>query len=102
MNFDFTYMVELIPVLLKYLPIVLYMAIFAFIFAVILGLLFTSVIRNKVKIIYPILLVVISYFRGTPSLVQIFIFYFGAPQLFPVMSAIDAVTAVIIALSLRN
>ncbi|NEU31676.1 amino acid ABC transporter permease [bacterium LRH843] len=102
MNFDFTYMVELIPVLLKYLPIVLYMAIFAFILAVILGLIFSSIIRNKVKIIYPILLVVISYFRGTPSLVQIFIFYFGAPQLIPAMSAMDAVTAVIIALSLRN
>lgn len=102
MNFDFAYMLELIPVLLKYLPIVLYITIASFIFSVLIGLVFASIIKNKVKVIYPILLVVTSYLRGTPSLVQIFIFYFGAPQLIPAMSAMDAVTAVIIALSLKN
>lgn len=102
MNFDFAYMIELIPVLLKYLPIVLYITIFSFIFSVLIGLVFATIIKNKVKGIYQILLVLISYFRGTPSIVQIFIFYFGAPQLFPSMSAMDAVTAVIIALSLKN
>lgn len=102
MNFDFQYMLELIPSLLSYLPIVLYISIFAFIFAVLVGLLFTFIIKNKVKVIYPILLVLISYFRGTPSLIQIFIFYFGIPQLIPAMSAMSAVTAVIIALSIRN
>ena len=102
MNFDVGYMLELIPDLLKFLPIVLYIAILAFILAVVLGLLFTYIIKNKVKVIYPILLVIISYFRGTPALIQIFIFYFGMPQLIPAMSSMDAVTAVIIALSLRN
>ncbi|WP_442602395.1 amino acid ABC transporter permease [Paenibacillus sp. KN14-4R] len=102
MNFDVIYMLELLPSLLKYLPLVLFITILAFILSVLLGLLFTSIIKNKVKIIHPILLVIISYFRGTPSLIQIFIFYFGIPQLIPAMKSMDAITAVIIALSLRN
>ena len=102
MNFDIAYMFGLIPVLLKYFPIVLYIAVMAFILAIIIGLLFTSIIRNKVKVLYPILLFVISYFRGIPSLIQIFIFYFGIPQLIPAMSSMSALTAVIIALCLKN
>ncbi len=102
MNFDFAYMIELIPTLLKFLPIVLYITIASFALAIILGLIFSLIIKSKVKIIYPIILVIISYFRGIPSLIQIFIFYFGLPQLFPAMSSMDAVTAVIIALSVRN
>ena len=102
MNFDFAYMIELIPTLLKFLPIVLYITIASFALAIILGLIFTLIIKSKVKIIYPIMLGIISYFRGIPSLIQIFIFYFGLPQLFPSMSSMDAVTAVIIALSVRN
>jgi len=102
MNFDFSYMVELIPSILKYLPIVLYMTVFSFILAIVIGVLFAIIIKNKVKVLYPVSLMLISYFRGVPSLIQIFIFYFGLPQLFPSMSAMDAVTAVILALSVRN
>lgn len=102
MNFDVKYMLGLFPSLLEYLPLVLYITLLAFLFAILLGMVFTWIISNKTKIIYPILLVIISYFRGTPSLIQIFVFYFGMPQLFPSMNSMDAVTAVIIALSLRN
>lgn len=102
MNFDFQYMLSLLPKILEYLPIVLYMGTLSFIVAIIVGMIFAVIINNKIPILYPILLVVISYFRGVPTLIQIFIFYFGTPQIFPSFSSMDAVTAVIVALSIRN
>lgn len=102
MNFDFNYMIGLFPKVIEYLPIVLYMGTFSFILAVIIGMIFAIVINNKIPVIYQILVVIISYFRGVPTLIQIFIFYFGLPQIFPSLSSMEAITAVIIALSVRN
>jgi putative amino-acid transport system permease protein len=45
--------------------------------------------------------VFISFFRGTPLLVQLFILYYGLPQLFPFMIGIDAFSASVIGLSLH-
>jgi putative amino-acid transport system permease protein len=43
----------------------------------------------------------ISFFRGTPLLVQLFLFYYGLPQILPVLSGINGVTAAIIGLTLH-
>lgn len=102
MNFDFQYMFGLIPELLSYLPIVLYMGTVAFLLSIVLGLVFAVIIRNKVIVVYQVLQVIVSYLRGVPTLIQIFILYFGIPQIFPSFSSMEAITAVIIALSLRN
>ena len=102
MNFDFNYMIGLFPKIIEYLPIVLYMGTLSFILAVILGMIFAIIINNKTPVIYQVLVVIISYFRGVPTLIQIFIFYFGLPQIFPSFSSMEAITAVIIALSVRN
>ncbi|MET0959714.1 MAG: amino acid ABC transporter permease [Psychrobacillus psychrotolerans] len=102
MKFDFEYMISLIPKIIEFLPIVLYIGTLSFLLAILFGLIFAVLTNNKVKIIYPILKVIISYFRGVPTLIQIFILYFGVPQILPSFSSMNAVTAVIIALSLRN
>jgi len=102
MKFDFEYMISLFPEIIKFLPIVLYIGTLSFLLAIVIGFVFAIIIKNKVKIIYPILKVIISYSRGVPTLIQIFILYFGAPQIFPSFSSMNAITAVIIALSLRN
>ena len=102
MNFDIGYMVDIFPRILEYLPIVLYMGTLSFILAVIVGLVFAVIINAKVPVLYHLLKVIISYFRGVPTLIQIFIFYFGLPQLIPSLSSMQAITAVIIALSIKN
>ncbi|MDW2255243.1 amino acid ABC transporter permease, partial [Vibrio sp. 1569] len=43
----------------------------------------------------------ISFFRGTPLLVQLFLLYYGLPQIFPVMVGIDAFSAAVIGLTLH-
>ncbi|OXM85519.1 amino acid ABC transporter permease [Paenibacillus rigui] len=102
MNFDLNYMISLFPELLKYVHLTLIMALIAMFFAIVLGLILAVITRSKVKIISPLASLYISFFRGTPTIVQIFLFYFGLPQLFPAMSFINAFTAVIIGLSFRN
>lgn len=100
MHFDFAYMLGIMPELLKYLPVVLFIGVLSFILAIAVGLGFAAVIHRKVVVLYPVVLA--SFFRGVPSLVQIFILYFGLPQLIPALSAMNAMTAVILALSVRN
>lgn len=102
MNFDFGYMIQIFPRIIEYLPLVLYMGTFSFLLAIVVGLIFAVVVNYRIPIVYQVLVVIISYFRGVPTLIQIFIFYFGLPQLFPALSSIDAITAVIVALSIKN
>ncbi|MGP4843468.1 amino acid ABC transporter permease [Marinobacter sp. 1Y8] len=96
-----TYMVELVPVLLRYLPLTLQMATLGMALALILacGLAVVRVLEipgiNRLTILF------ISFFRGTPLLVQLFLFYYGLPQLMSSMTAIDGVTATIMGLTMH-
>ncbi|SEJ43173.1 putative amino-acid transport system permease protein [Bhargavaea ginsengi] len=102
MNFDLGYMIEIIPELLKYLPMTLYLAITSMIIAVIIGVILALILVNRTPGILQIAKVYISFFRGTPALVQLLLIYFGLPQLFPAMNEMSAATAAIIAFSLNT
>ncbi|WP_087975012.1 amino acid ABC transporter permease [Oceanobacillus rekensis] len=102
MNFDIGYMIEIFPELLKYIPITLYLAIVSMVFAVIIGVILSLILVNKVPVFYQLAKVFISFFRGTPVLVQLLMIYFGLPQLFPMLNSIGAGTAAIIAFSLNT
>ncbi len=43
----------------------------------------------------------ISFFRGTPLLVQLFLFYYGLPQLLAFLTQINGITATIMGLTLH-
>jgi putative amino-acid transport system permease protein len=43
----------------------------------------------------------ISFFRGTPLLVQLFLFYYGLPQIMSFLTAIDGITAAIAGITLH-
>ncbi|MGF9819078.1 amino acid ABC transporter permease [Brevibacillus agri] len=102
MNFDGQYMLEVFPTLLKYLPLTLVMAVVAMIFAIAIGLVLALITKNRVPVLYQLANVYISFFRATPTLVQLFLIYYGLPQLFPSFSAMNALTAAIIGLSIKN
>jgi putative amino-acid transport system permease protein len=55
----------------------------------------------KVPVLDRVVAVFISFFRGTPLLVQLFLFYYGLPQVFAGLTAIDGVTAAIMGLTLH-
>ncbi|MGP5326863.1 amino acid ABC transporter permease [Vreelandella titanicae] len=95
------YMWGLLPVLLRYLPLTLQMATIAMLFALILACLLAVVRVSKVPVLNGFSLLFISFFRGTPLLVQLFLFYYGLPQLLEALVAINGVTATVLGLTLH-
>lgn len=102
MNFDLAYMLEIIPELLVYIPITLYLAIVSMVIAVAIGVVLSLLLVNKVPVLLQLSKLYISFFRGTPVLVQLLMIYFGLPQLFPWLNSLSAVNAAIIAFSLNT
>lgn len=102
MNFDLAYMLEIIPELLVYIPITLYLAIVSMIIAVAIGVMLSLLLVNKTPVLLQLSKLYISFFRGTPVLVQLLMIYFGLPQLFPWLNSLSAVNAAIIAFSLNT
>ncbi|MFJ5159055.1 amino acid ABC transporter permease [Pantoea sp. NPDC088449] len=101
MNFDLIYMFKLIPAILGYLPITLLISGASIIVATLLGLLLALMLRGG-KLLRGVARLYISFFRGTPVLVQLLIIYFGLPQLFPVLNSVGPVYAVIAGLSFNT
>ncbi|RKF22256.1 amino acid ABC transporter permease [Alginatibacterium sediminis] len=100
-GFDFNYMFSLFPILFKYLGTTLEMAFIGLFFALGLALVLSIFRVFKIWGFNQFAVVFISFFRGTPLLVQLFLLYYGLPQVFPVLIGIDAFTASIIGLSLH-
>lgn len=101
MNFNINYFFNVFPQILPYLPVTLFIAIISFVFATILGLAIALIRNNKIILIDSFLALFISLFRGIPSVVLLFIIYYGLPQIFPIMKQVGATTAAIICFSLK-
>ena len=95
------YMWCLLPVLLSYLPLTLQMASIAMVFALIIACLLAVVRVSKIPVLNGAALLFISFFRGTPLLVQLFLFYYGLPQLIDALISINGVTAAVLGLTLH-
>jgi|TARA_R100001015_G_scaffold13357_1_gene5848 putative amino-acid transport system permease protein len=91
----------LLPVLLSYLPLTLQMASIAMVFALIIACLLAVVRVSKIPVLNGAALLFISFFRGTPLLVQLFLFYYGLPQLIDALISINGVTAAVLGLTLH-
>ncbi|MFE0442529.1 amino acid ABC transporter permease [Aerococcus sp. NPDC058936] len=102
MTFDFAYMVEILPQLLGYLPITLYLTLASMAIAVVIGGLFAVVLVNKVPVLTQIIQVILSFFRGTPPIVQLLLIYFGLPQILPIATGMSAEVASILTFSLNT
>lgn len=77
MKFDLNYMLELLPILFRYLGTTLQMAIWGMIFALILSVVIANIRVFKVPVLNQLSQLYISFFRGTPLLVQLFCFTTG-------------------------
>lgn len=95
------YMWGLLPVLLSYLPLTLEMATIAMLLALVLACLLAVIRVTRVPLLNGFALLFISFFRGTPLLVQLFLFYYGLPQLVEALVSINGVTAAVMGLTLH-
>lgn len=98
---DLDYMVGLVPVILGYVPLTLFMAVAGMFCALILASLMAVERVIKVPVLDWLVMLFISFFRGTPLLVQLFLFYYGLPQVFSLLAQINGVTAAIMGLTLH-
>lgn len=98
---DFEYMLDLVPVLLGYIPLTLFMSLVAMFFALILASILAVERVFRVPVLDVFVRLFISFFRGTPLLVQLFLFYYGLPQVLSFLTTINGVTATIMGLTLH-
>jgi len=95
---DVTIIIDSLPSLLKAALMTILLAGISVIIALIIGF-FTAIIRIlKVSVLNGIASTYVSIIRGTPLLVQIFVIYYGLPQ---VGIALDPISSGIMALSLN-
>ena len=98
---DLDYMLGLVPVLLRYLPLTLGMAAAAMVVALILAVVLAMVRVLRIPGLDQLVQGFVSFFRGTPLLVQLFLFYYGLPQIVPAFTAINGIQAAIAGLTLH-
>ncbi|UTS82922.1 amino acid ABC transporter permease [Phaeobacter piscinae] len=98
---DIAYMLGLVPVLLSYVPLTLFMAVVAMALALVLASLLAVERVLRIPGLDQLVVLFISFFRGTPLLVQLFLFYYGLPQVLSVLTQINGVSAAIMGLTLH-
>lgn len=98
---DLYYMLELVPVILGYVPITIGIAAASMVLALALAVLLAVERVAKVPVLDWFVVFFISFFRGTPLLVQLFLFYYGLPQVLSFLTQINGVTAAILGLTLH-
>ena len=79
--FDLGYLLRAFPVILSYVDTTLVITIVATGVGLLLGSMVALIRINRVKVLDRVAITYISFIRGTPFLVQLFLAYFGLPEL---------------------
>lgn len=77
--FDISVVFSSIPRLLQYLPVSLEITAVSMVFGLLLGLVFAVVRMKKVPVLHGIVAFFISFVRGTPLIVQLYMTYYVIP-----------------------
>lgn len=101
MDLDFNIMIKTLPLLIKAASITVFLTVITMFIGVLIGLFVAILKQLKLPILEPILKLYVSIIRGTPLLVQLFLLYFGLPQLIPSLQGMSNFTAAVIAMSLN-
>ncbi|MGT2907080.1 amino acid ABC transporter permease [Streptococcus dentiloxodontae] len=102
MNFNWEYFFELFVQLPAYIPVTIFIALVSMVLAILLGAFLTWLQLSGSKILKFLAQAYISLFRGMPTLVQLFLIFYGLPQLFPVFKGMSALTAALVGLGLKE
>lgn len=97
---------SLVGIVVGGMPTTIYITVYSFFLGLLLGLLISVIKLKKVPIANGFLNIYVSFMRGTPPLVQLFIIYFGLPMLLKQLgidcSGWDKSVFAIITLALMN
>lgn len=98
MNFKPEVLVNAFVELTKALPRTLLIAFIAMAIGLILGTIIGILRQTKLN---KILGVWVSFFRGTPLMIQLFLFFFGLPQLFPIIGKLNAFQSAVLVMGIN-
>lgn len=102
MRFDIEFFASTFPKLVLKIPYTLWLGTIAFAIAFVLGLFLEVCYTSKNKFVKMLSGIYISYFRSTPYITQLFIFYFGLPQIFPILREMTGGTALVITIAMNS
>ncbi|MER1985301.1 MAG: amino acid ABC transporter permease [Solibacillus sp.] len=77
--FDVNFAIEQIPEVLKGVPNTIIIAVVAIIFGVLIGIVLAFVRQYKIPVLNQLTILYVSFIRGTPLVVQLYVFYYGLP-----------------------
>lgn len=100
--FDLNFVINLIPIMLKYLVVTLKISFLALFLGLVVAIIIALVVDSKVPILSKLSKVYVSFFRGTPLVAQMFFIYFGLIQIIPALKGLKSFTAVVIVLGLNS
>lgn len=96
------YAAEIMPALMEGLVLTLYLGVLSFIGALLLGALLAFLYTLNNKVINGVIRVYVSFYRGTPLLMQLFLFYYGLPMLISALIHIPKLHALILCMALNG
>lgn len=93
---------EILPNLLDGLLLTLNIGIISFLGALLLGALLAIIYTVKNPVINRLIRIYVSFYRGTPLLMQLFLFYYGLPLIFSVLLKLPKMEALILCMALNG
>lgn len=78
--FSWEFFAELFPKVLPALPQTLLIVMLATVFGIIIGIILVFLRLEKIPLLYQLATIFISFVRGTPILIQMFVVYYAFPQ----------------------
>ncbi|MDD3224833.1 MAG: amino acid ABC transporter permease [Clostridium sp.] len=79
--FDFKFAIDSFPKILTGVPMTLFITIFSILIGLVVGLIISIIKIKKVPVLSQIAAVYVSFIRGTPILVQLYVVFYGLPEL---------------------
>lgn len=101
-RFDFEFFVSCIFEILFKIPYTLYLGCVSFGLSILIAMLLVPLRSSKRGPVRALAGLYISFFRSTPYITQLFIFYYGLPQIFFSLRSVSAEMAFIISVALNT
>lgn len=87
--FSFGRVIEYFPKLITSFPTTLIIVVAALAVGIVLGIILAFIRIHKIPVLYQLSCVYVSFIRGTPQIIQLFLVYYGMPLLFMNLFGID-------------
>jgi L-cystine transport system permease protein len=80
--FEWKYVIEYFPQLLTKLPTTLMIVLVATVFGILMGFLIAFIRLERIPVLQDLCKIIVSFIRGTPILIQMFVVYYALPVIF--------------------